>query len=81
MRKLHGHKENTATIVLCDVTAYAVVCLPSRFLETCCITPLYYCFVCVLLRNSCYYASAVLVWGRYATILTICNIVSFWFSI
>jgi hypothetical protein len=47
IRKMHGHKVNTAA-VMCDVTAYAVVCLPSRCLETGCGTPLLSCCVCVL---------------------------------
>jgi hypothetical protein len=33
MRKQHGHKEITVTL-LCDVTAYAEVCLPIRSVET-----------------------------------------------
>jgi hypothetical protein len=34
--------------LLCDVTAYAEVCLPSHCLEVGCITPLFYCWVCVM---------------------------------
>jgi hypothetical protein len=30
MRKLHEHKEKTAAVLLCDVTAYAKVCLPTK---------------------------------------------------
>jgi hypothetical protein len=51
-RKLHGHKENTAAVFLCDVAAYAEVCLLSRSLETGCITALFYCCVRILLRNA-----------------------------
>jgi hypothetical protein len=36
MHKQHGHKEDTAA-VLCDVSGYAEVCLPSSCLETGCI--------------------------------------------
>jgi hypothetical protein len=67
MRKLHRHKENTA-VVLCDVTAYAEVCLPSRCLETGCIIP-FYCCVRVLLSNGCFCGSTVLAWSKYATVL------------
>jgi hypothetical protein len=42
-----GPTENTSRLhaLLCDVTAYAQVCLPSRCLETGCITPLFHCCV------------------------------------
>jgi hypothetical protein len=36
--------ENTASIVA-DVNAYAEVCLPSRGLETGCVTPLFHRFL------------------------------------
>jgi hypothetical protein len=67
MRKLHGHKGNTAAVLLCDVTAYAEVCLPRRCLETGCITPLF-CCVHVLLRNGCFCGSTVLAWSKYGTV-------------
>jgi hypothetical protein len=69
IRKLHGHKENIAA-VLCDVTAYAEVCLPSRCQKMGCITRLSYCCVRVLLGNGCFCASTVLAWSKYATILS-----------
>jgi hypothetical protein len=68
MRKLHGHKENTAAVLLCDVTAYVLVCLSSRCLETGCITPLFYFCMRVLLSNSCCCGSTVLAWSKYATV-------------
>jgi hypothetical protein len=45
VRRLHGHKANTTAVLLCDVNAYAEVCLPNRCLETACITLLLYCCV------------------------------------
>jgi hypothetical protein len=42
-----GLTENTCRGIyplLCDVTAYAEVCLPSNSLETGCITPLFHCW-------------------------------------
>jgi hypothetical protein len=62
--KLHGHKENTVAVLLFDVTAYAEVSLPSRCLETGCITPLFYCCVPVLLSNGCFCGSTVLPWSK-----------------
>jgi hypothetical protein len=50
MRNLRGHKENTAPVLLRDVIAHGEMCLPSRCLETGCITP-FYC--CVLGRVHC----------------------------
>jgi hypothetical protein len=38
--------ENTVSIVV-NVTAYAEVCLPSRYLETECIAPLFYSYCCL----------------------------------
>jgi hypothetical protein len=38
MRKLYEHKENTAAVLLCDVTAYVEMCLSSRCLERGCLT-------------------------------------------
>jgi hypothetical protein len=35
MCKLHRHKENTAAVLLCDVTAYVEVCLSRRCLAMC----------------------------------------------
>jgi hypothetical protein len=67
MRKLHGHKENTATL-LYDVNVYTEVCLPSRCLGTSCITPLFYCCVRALLSNGCFRGSTFLAWSKYATI-------------
>jgi hypothetical protein len=58
MRKLHGHKENA--VVSCDITTYAEVCLLSCCLETGCVTPLFYCCVCVFLSNGCFCGSTVL---------------------
>jgi hypothetical protein len=46
-----GPTENTSRglyPLLCDVAAYAEVCLPTRFLETGCITPLFCCCVRVI---------------------------------
>jgi hypothetical protein len=68
MRTLHGHKENTAALFLSEVTAYAEVCLPSRCPKTGSITPMFYCFLRVLLRNVCFYGSTVLAWSKYAVI-------------
>jgi hypothetical protein len=51
IRSLGGYKESTVPLLLCDVIAYAEMCLPSRCLETGCITTLFYC--CVLDRVSC----------------------------
>jgi hypothetical protein len=67
MRMLHVHKENAAA-VLCDVTAYTEVCLPSRCLETGCTNPLFYCCVHVLLRKGCFCGSTILARSKYATI-------------
>jgi hypothetical protein len=75
MRKLHGHKEKLALCcavlccaMLCDATAYVEVCLPSRCLETGCITPLSYYCLRVLLSNDCFCGSAVRAWSKYAKI-------------
>jgi hypothetical protein len=68
MHKLHGHKENIAAVVLWDVTAYTEMYLPSRCLETGCITPLIYICVCVLLSNGCFCGPTVLAWSKYATL-------------
>jgi hypothetical protein len=67
IRKLHGHKGNTAAVLLCDVTAYTEVCLLSRCLETGCITLLFYCCVHVLLSNGCFCSSTILAQSKYAT--------------
>jgi hypothetical protein len=34
--------------LFCDVTAYMEACIPSRCLERGCITPLFYCCMCVM---------------------------------
>jgi hypothetical protein len=68
LRKLHKHKENTATVLLYDVTAYAEVRLPRRCLKTGCISPLFYFCVRVLLINDSFCCSTVLVWSKYITI-------------
>jgi hypothetical protein len=49
-----GPTENTSRgrFPLCDVTAYAEVCLRSRCLEAGCITPLFHC--CVWVSRSVY---------------------------
>jgi hypothetical protein len=57
--------------LFCDLTAYTELCLPSRCLETGCITQLFYCWVDVLLSNGCFCGSAVLTWNKYATICII----------
>jgi hypothetical protein len=49
-------KRHVVSVLLCDVTAYAEVCLPSRCLETGCITPLFYC--CVGVMQGAYRAVA-----------------------
>jgi hypothetical protein len=67
-RKLHGHKEYAAAVLLCDVTAYAEMCLPSRCVETVCITLLFYCYMHVLLSNGCFRDSTVFASSKYATI-------------
>jgi hypothetical protein len=65
----HGQRtENTACVLLCDVTAYVEMCLPSCCLETGCITPLFYCCVGVLLSNGCFCGATVLAWSKYAII-------------
>jgi hypothetical protein len=56
--------------LLCDVTAYAEVCLPSRCLESVCIILLFYCYERVLLSNGCSSGSTVLAGSKYATIYT-----------
>jgi hypothetical protein len=66
-----GPRENTSRghyPLSCDVTAYAEVFLPSRCLETGCITPLFYCCLRVLLSNRYLCGSTVRAWSRYATI-------------
>jgi hypothetical protein len=63
------HMSRDCYPLLCDVTAYAEVCLPSRCLETGCITPLFYCCVRVLLSNGCFCGSTVLAWNKYTTVL------------
>jgi hypothetical protein len=67
MRKLRGHKESIAS-VLCDVTAYAEVCSPSRCLETGCITPMLHCCVRISISNGGFRGSAVLAGSKYATV-------------
>jgi hypothetical protein len=47
----------------------AGTCLPSRCLQTGCLTSLFYCCVRVLLSNVCFSSSTVLAWCKYATIL------------
>jgi hypothetical protein len=68
-RGRHGkHKSRDSYPLLCDVTTYAEVCLPSRCLETGCITPLFYCCVRVLFSNGRFCGSTVLAWSKYGTI-------------
>jgi hypothetical protein len=56
--------------IIDDVTAlhrtvrYAEMCLLSHCVETNCITPLFYCCMCVLLINGCFCDSAVLAWDN-----------------
>jgi hypothetical protein len=55
------HIDNSLSIV--------EACLPSRCLETGCITPFFYCCMRVLLSNGCLSGSTILAWGKYGTIL------------
>jgi hypothetical protein len=75
MRKLQGHKENIAAYC-CNITAYAEMCLPSRYLERGYITPLFYCCVRVLPSNGCLCGSAVLAWSKYVTISMIAKLMN-----
>jgi hypothetical protein len=59
--------QNNAPIIF-DVIAYAEMCLSSHFLETGCITPLFYCCKRILLSNDCSCISTVLALSKYATI-------------
>jgi hypothetical protein len=43
-------------------------CSPSRCLEMVCITPLFSCWVRVLLSNGCLSGATVLAWGKYVTL-------------
>jgi hypothetical protein len=42
--------------------------LPNCCLETGCITPSFYCYMRVLLSNSCLCGSTVIAWSKYATV-------------
>jgi hypothetical protein len=73
MNPRHGPTENISRghyLLLCDVTAYAEVCLPSHSLEMGYISPLFYCCKPVLLSNDCSCGSTVLAWSKYATLLS-----------
>jgi hypothetical protein len=66
-----GRTENTSRslyVLLCDVIAYAEVCLPSRCLDTGCIIPLFYCCERVLLRKGCFCGSTVLARSKSSTL-------------
>jgi hypothetical protein len=71
MRKLHRHKGNTAAVFLYNATAYEEVCLPSHFLETCCIAQIFFCCLRILLSNGCFYGSTVLALSKYAAVSTV----------
>jgi hypothetical protein len=66
-----GPIENTSRgryPLFCDVIAYAEVRLPSRCLETGCITQLFSCCDHALFSNGCSCGSTVLARSKYATI-------------
>jgi hypothetical protein len=48
---------------------FAGTSLSSRGLQTGCITPLFYCWVRVLLSKVCFYGSTILAWSKYTIIL------------
>jgi hypothetical protein len=62
------HAQKRASVLLCDVTSCAEVCLPSHSLEMGFITPFFYCYLFVLLSSSCFCGLKVLAWSKYATI-------------
>jgi hypothetical protein len=51
---LTEHTSRDRYPLMCDVTAYAEMCLPSHCLETGCIILLFYCCVCVSSSSGCF---------------------------
>jgi hypothetical protein len=53
----------------CSSIVARVFLFAGTYLPSCCITPLFYCCVRVLLSNGCLSGSAALAWSKCATIL------------